>query len=120
MRAGWITFIGAPASAIHAIASISESKRIMVDAGLPGYHREDQEVDLLMQETDSVIPIIGGSQVFRKLLGVDAHFEEDLLSPDPKAVTRYGKTITPIVDRDENYVDTKTGKRVSFSEEEDV
>jgi hypothetical protein len=68
----------------------------------------------------SAIPIIRESQVFRKFLGVDAQFEEDLLSPDPKAANRYGKTITPFVERDENDVDTKTGKRESFSEEEDV
>ncbi|MEI6161403.1 MAG: biotin carboxylase N-terminal domain-containing protein, partial [Roseococcus sp.] len=51
--AAGITFIGPPASAIRAMGSKAESKRLMVAAGVPtvpGYHGEAQEEALLAAE----------------------------------------------------------------------
>jgi 3-methylcrotonyl-CoA carboxylase alpha subunit len=51
-RAG-IVFIGPPPSAIHAMGSKSEAKKIMEKAKVPlvpGYHGDDQSPDLLAKE----------------------------------------------------------------------
>ncbi|RCK53717.1 3-methylcrotonyl-CoA carboxylase [Thalassospira profundimaris] len=50
-------FVGPPASAIRAMGSKSEAKKIMADAGVPlvpGYHGKDQAPDLLAAEADKI------------------------------------------------------------------
>ncbi len=55
--AAGIAFIGPPASAIRAMGSKAESKRLMVAAGVPtvpGYHGEAQEESLLAAEAQRI------------------------------------------------------------------
>jgi 3-methylcrotonyl-CoA carboxylase alpha subunit len=55
-RAG-IVFIGPPPSAIRAMGSKSEAKKIMEKAGVPlvpGYHGDDQSPELLAREADRI------------------------------------------------------------------
>jgi 3-methylcrotonyl-CoA carboxylase alpha subunit len=55
-RAG-IVFIGPPPSAIRAMGSKSEAKKIMEKAGVPlvpGYHGDDQSPDLLLREAERI------------------------------------------------------------------
>ena len=55
--AAGIAFIGPPASAIRAMGSKAESKRLMVAAGVPtvpGYHGEAQEEALLAAEAERI------------------------------------------------------------------
>ncbi|KAJ2851618.1 hypothetical protein IWW36_000941 [Coemansia brasiliensis] len=52
-----ITFIGPPESAMRAMGSKSESKRIMQEAGVPvvpGYHGENQDPEFLKQQADKI------------------------------------------------------------------
>ncbi|MFO1086150.1 MAG: acetyl/propionyl/methylcrotonyl-CoA carboxylase subunit alpha [Reyranellaceae bacterium] len=52
-----IVFIGPPPSAIHAMGSKSEAKKIMEKARVPlvpGYHGGDQSADLLAREADRI------------------------------------------------------------------
>jgi len=52
-----LVFIGPPVSAIQAMGSKSEAKRIMEAAGVPlvpGYHGEDQDAGLLAQQADAI------------------------------------------------------------------
>lgn len=75
-RAG-ILFIGPPASAIRAMGSKSEAKRLLEDAGVPltpGYHGEQQDADTLLAEADRIgYPILikasagGGGKGIRRV-----------------------------------------------------
>ncbi|AUG53304.1 acetyl/propionyl/methylcrotonyl-CoA carboxylase subunit alpha [Thalassospira marina] len=50
-------FVGPPASAIRAMGSKSEAKKIMANAGVPlvpGYHGKNQDPDLLAAEADKI------------------------------------------------------------------
>jgi 3-methylcrotonyl-CoA carboxylase alpha subunit len=52
-----ISFIGPPASAIVSMGDKSESKRIMLAAGVPcvpGYHGENQNPDFLFEEAKKI------------------------------------------------------------------
>ncbi len=52
-----IVFIGPPASAIDAMGDKSESKRIMLDAGVPcvpGYHGENQDEKFLHERANEI------------------------------------------------------------------
>ncbi|PLX92676.1 MAG: 3-methylcrotonyl-CoA carboxylase [Desulfuromonas sp.] len=52
-----ITFIGPPACAIDAMGDKARAKQLMASAGVPlvpGYHGEDQDPDLLLQEADKI------------------------------------------------------------------
>ncbi len=52
-----IVFIGPPASAIDAMGDKSESKRIMLDAGVPcvpGYHGENQDEQFLFERAKEI------------------------------------------------------------------
>ncbi len=52
-----LVFIGPPESAIRAMGSKSEAKRLMEAAGVPlvpGYHGEDQDADLLARQADAI------------------------------------------------------------------
>ena len=56
-QAAGIVFIGPPSSAIVAMGSKSEAKRIMSEAGVPlvpGYHGDDQGEERLKQEADAM------------------------------------------------------------------
>lgn len=94
-----ITFIGPPGSAIRAMGSKSESKRIMVDAGVPvvpGYHKEDQEVNILMQEADKIgYPLIikavmGGGGKGMKIVRHKDEFLQQLESARREAKSGFG------------------------------
>jgi 3-methylcrotonyl-CoA carboxylase alpha subunit len=52
-----LVFIGPPESAIQAMGSKSEAKRLMQAAGVPlvpGYHGEDQDPDMLTRQADAI------------------------------------------------------------------
>lgn len=52
-----VVFVGPPSSAITAMGSKSESKRIMVAANVPtvpGYHQDDQSIELLRAEAEKI------------------------------------------------------------------
>lgn len=57
-----IKFVGPPAAAITAMGNKSRAKQIMSDAGVPvvpGYHGDDQELGLLLQEGRQVgLPLL--------------------------------------------------------------
>lgn len=55
--AAGLTFIGPPASAIDAMGDKSRAKKLMETAGVPlvpGYHGEDQDPELLLQQAERV------------------------------------------------------------------
>ncbi|HXE39262.1 MAG TPA: biotin carboxylase N-terminal domain-containing protein, partial [Azonexus sp.] len=57
LAANGITFIGPPASAIRAMGSKSEAKKLMGKAAVPltpGYHGDDQTPELLHKEADQI------------------------------------------------------------------
>ena len=52
-----VTFIGPPPSAIHAMGSKSEAKKLMERAKVPlvpGYHGDQQQPDLLQKEANRI------------------------------------------------------------------
>ena len=52
-----IVFVGPPASAIREMGSKSESKKIMINAGVPvvpGYHGDEQSLEFLKAEADKI------------------------------------------------------------------
>lgn len=57
-----LVFVGPSAASIRSMGIKNESKRIMVDAGVPvvpGYHGDDQSDDVLLQAADSIgYPVI--------------------------------------------------------------
>jgi 3-methylcrotonyl-CoA carboxylase alpha subunit len=56
-EAAGLLFVGPPASAIRAMGSKSEAKRLLEDAGVPltpGYHGERQDADTLLAEADRI------------------------------------------------------------------
>ncbi|PKO84575.1 MAG: 3-methylcrotonyl-CoA carboxylase [Betaproteobacteria bacterium HGW-Betaproteobacteria-11] len=55
--AAGVVFIGPPVTAIHAMGSKSEAKKLMEKAGVPltpGYHGDNQEPDFLRQQADRI------------------------------------------------------------------
>jgi len=76
-EAAGLLFVGPPASAIRAMGSKSEAKRLLEDAGVPltpGYHGERQDADTLLAEADRIgYPIVikasagGGGKGIRRV-----------------------------------------------------
>jgi len=76
-EAAGLLFVGPPASAIRAMGSKSEAKRLLEDAAVPltpGYHGEQQDADTLLAEADRIgYPILikasagGGGKGIRRV-----------------------------------------------------
>jgi len=94
-----VAFIGPPPSAIAAMGSKSESKRLMGEAGVPlvpGYHGVDQEPSLLRQEADAIgYPVLikasaGGGGKGMRIVGKGAEFAGALASCQREAKASFG------------------------------
>lgn len=81
-----VTFIGPPASAIQAMGSKSESKRIMDAANVPivkGYHGDNQDPEFLLQEAHKIgFPVMlkaslgGGGKGMRIVMNESEFFDQ--------------------------------------------
>lgn len=94
-----ITFIGPPASAIRAMGSKSESKKIMIAAGVPvvpGYHEDNQDPELLRSEASKIgYPVLikavmGGGGKGMKLVHSDQEFIPQLDSAKRESMKAFG------------------------------
>lgn len=94
-----IKFIGPPASAMEKMASKSDSKDIMLKAGVPctpGYHGENQDPQFLLNEAKKIkYPIIikavkGGGGKGMKICWNDKEFIENLDSAKREALKSFG------------------------------
>ncbi|WP_417814210.1 acetyl/propionyl/methylcrotonyl-CoA carboxylase subunit alpha [Thalassospira alkalitolerans] len=92
-------FVGPPASAIRAMGSKSEAKKIMGKAGVPlvpGYHGEDQNPDLLAAEADKIgYPVLikasaGGGGKGMRAVEKSADFKDALISCKREAASSFG------------------------------
>ncbi|MBO9509533.1 acetyl/propionyl/methylcrotonyl-CoA carboxylase subunit alpha [Thalassospira sp. A3_1] len=97
-KAGCV-FVGPPASAIRAMGSKSEAKKIMGKAGVPlvpGYHGEDQDPDLLAAEADKIgYPVLikasaGGGGKGMRAVEKPADFRDALISCKREAASSFG------------------------------
>ncbi|KAH7916379.1 carbamoyl-phosphate synthase L chain, ATP binding domain-containing protein [Hygrophoropsis aurantiaca] len=94
-----IVFIGPPSSAIISMGSKSESKNIMLAAGVPcvpGYHGSDQDPTLLFQEAEKIgFPVLikaihGGGGKGMRTVHTPAEFQEALESAKREARKSFG------------------------------
>ena len=99
LAANGITFIGPPASAIRAMGSKSEAKKLMGKAAVPltpGYHGDDQTPELLHQEADQIgYPVLikaaaGGGGKGMRLVEKSADFPDALASCKREAISSFG------------------------------
>ena len=99
LAASGITFIGPPASAIRAMGSKSEAKKLMGNAAVPltpGYHGDDQTPELLHQEADQIgYPVLikaaaGGGGKGMRLVEQSADFPDALASCKREAAASFG------------------------------
>ena len=99
LAANGITFIGPPASAIRAVGSKSEAKKLMGAANVPltpGYHGDDQTPDLLHKEADQIgYPVLikaaaGGGGKGMRLVEQSADFPDALASCKREAISSFG------------------------------
>ncbi|MEN3371778.1 acetyl/propionyl/methylcrotonyl-CoA carboxylase subunit alpha [Dechloromonas sp. ZS-1] len=99
LAANGITFIGPPASAIRAMGSKSEAKKLMGAANVPltpGYHGDDQTPALLHQEADQIgYPVLikaaaGGGGKGMRLVEQSADFPDALASCKREAISSFG------------------------------
>ncbi len=97
--ANGITFIGPPASAIRAMGSKSEAKKLMGAANVPltpGYHGDDQEPALLHREADQIgYPVLikaaaGGGGKGMRLVEKSEDFLDLLASCKREATSSFG------------------------------
>lgn len=97
-KAGCV-FVGPPASAIRAMGSKSEAKKIMGKAGVPlvpGYHGEDQDPDLLAAEAEKIgYPVLikasaGGGGKGMRAVEKPSEFNEALASCKREAASSFG------------------------------
>ncbi len=97
--ANGITFIGPPASAIRAMGSKSEAKKLMGKASVPltpGYHGDDQEPALLHREADQIgYPVLikaaaGGGGKGMRLVEKSEDFLDLLASCKREASSSFG------------------------------
>ena len=97
--ANGITFIGPPASAIRAMGSKSEAKKLMGAANVPltpGYHGDDQEPALLHREADQIgYPVLikaaaGGGGKGMRLVEKSEDFLDLLASCKREAASSFG------------------------------
>ncbi|MCC7048636.1 MAG: biotin/lipoyl-binding protein [Alphaproteobacteria bacterium] len=94
-----IVFVGPPASAIRAMGSKSESKRLMEKAGVPlvpGYHGEDQAERVLAAEAERIgYPVLikasaGGGGKGMKIVEAAKDFPAQLASAKREAASSFG------------------------------
>lgn len=99
LAANGITFIGPPASAIHAMGSKSEAKKLMGKAAVPltpGYHGDDQTPELLHKEADAIgYPVLikaaaGGGGKGMRLVEKSEDFPDALASCKREAISSFG------------------------------
>ena len=99
LAANGIAFIGPPASAIRAMGSKSEAKKLMGNAGVPltpGYHGDDQTPALLHREADAIgYPVLikaaaGGGGKGMRLLERPGDFPDALASCKREAASSFG------------------------------
>ena len=99
LAANGITFIGPPASAIRAMGSKSEAKKLMGAAAVPltpGYHGDDQTPELLHKEADGIgYPVLikaaaGGGGKGMRLVEQSADFPDALASCKREAISSFG------------------------------
>ncbi|MFZ2854704.1 MAG: biotin carboxylase N-terminal domain-containing protein, partial [Rhodocyclaceae bacterium] len=94
-----IVFIGPPASAIRAMGSKSEAKKIMGAAQVPltpGYHSDNQDADFLKTQADAIgYPVLikaaaGGGGKGMRLVEKSADFIAALASCQREAASSFG------------------------------
>ena len=99
LAANGIAFIGPPASAIRAMGSKSEAKKLMGKAAVPltpGYHGDDQTPALLHQEADAIgYPVLikaaaGGGGKGMRLVERTEDFLDSLASCKREAASSFG------------------------------
>ena len=99
LAANGIAFIGPPASAIRAMGSKSEAKKLMGKAAVPltpGYHGDDQTPALLHQEADAIgYPVLikaaaGGGGKGMRLVEKSEDFPDSLASCKREAISSFG------------------------------
>ncbi len=99
LAANGIAFIGPPASAIRAMGSKSEAKKLMGAANVPltpGYHGDDQTPELLHKEADDIgYPVLikaaaGGGGKGMRLVEQSADFPDALASCKREAISSFG------------------------------
>jgi len=99
LAAAGIAFIGPPASAIRAMGSKSEAKKLMGKAAVPltpGYHGDDQTPELLHREADQIgYPVLikaaaGGGGKGMRLVERSEDFPDALASCKREAISSFG------------------------------
>lgn len=94
-----LIFIGPPASAIRDMGDKSASKRIMGAAGVPlvpGYHGEEQDVDLMRSEAEKIgYPILikpthGGGGKGMRIVQSPSEFVDSFLGAQREAAASFG------------------------------
>ena len=99
LAANGIAFIGPPASAIRAMGSKSEAKKLMGKAAVPltpGYHGDDQTPALLHKEADAIgYPVLikaaaGGGGKGMRLVEKSEDFPDALASCKREAISSFG------------------------------
>ena len=99
LAANGIAFIGPPASAIRAMGSKSEAKKLMGKAAVPltpGYHGDDQTPELLHREADAIgYPVLikaaaGGGGKGMRLVERTEDFLDSLASCKREAASSFG------------------------------
>ena len=94
-----IAFIGPPASAIEAMGSKSEAKKIMQSANVPlvpGYHGDDQSDELLREESKAIgYPQLikataGGGGKGMRVVNQQSEFDASLISARREALASFG------------------------------
>lgn len=94
-----IAFIGPPASAIEAMGSKSEAKKIMNSANVPlvpGYHGDDQSDELLRKESKAIgYPQLikaaaGGGGKGMRVVNQESEFDAALISARREALASFG------------------------------
>ncbi len=99
LAANGIAFIGPPASAIRAMGSKSEAKKLMGNAAVPltpGYHGDDQTPALLHKEADAIAyPVLikaaaGGGGKGMRLVERSEDFPDALASCKREAASSFG------------------------------
>ncbi|TFK56357.1 hypothetical protein OE88DRAFT_6888 [Heliocybe sulcata] len=102
-----IVFIGPPASAIVSMGSKSESKNIMLAAGVPcvpGYHGTNQDPEFLLQEAKRIgFPVLikavhGGGGKGMRTVDTAASFHDALASAKRESLKSFGDD-TVLVER---------------------
>jgi 3-methylcrotonyl-CoA carboxylase alpha subunit len=97
--ANGVVFIGPPVTAIRAMGSKSEAKKLMEKAGVPltpGYHGDNQDPDFLRQEADAIgYPVLikaaaGGGGKGMRAVDKSDDFLEALSSCKREAASSFG------------------------------